>query len=580
MALAESEIQKLPEEDQRLLTASAHLTSITHCIFLLANHAIQKLNAKSINVQLGDEDRTKQIFHLSSNGQWPAKFINSLKIAFKQNKTIASVEKCLVEIWQSHFPVILYTFSMAEKVSIRVKPSVYERTKEIILKYSNGSLDSFEMITNGSVLSSDTTEMITISNIFYNFPVRSKFQQLRSQESLVCLSQLLTNLSVIHPVVQFTCQVGDKIILQSGGSFPNRLGAFCRLKSLLPSGDFSPIKVLKTEQKLAVDGFVCLKRLNEGDFHVPKLIFINKLPLERVSSIYDMFDGLLAKYYAGAGHQHNLTFSFMISFRIPTQQIEMEWIESGFHVEIKDSQSFQRFIEAAVKNFIENRQQGNSVEVEPNVKVDSVNRSNRIANYRRSFAHSSSRFVEDPPIESSGNLKCECSNFFQIEAEDEAVRFHEMPTKSLLPKYFPHANGQIYKLNHHQLVPRQDFKIEWGDVKKLQVVGQFGDTFIICRLNSTMVAIDQHAAHERIRLERFLRRKPKPIAIGNAPELKTIKFPNVHLKDHHRPAFNSVGWASFGIEFETTFENSAVVLAIPDVFFDIFDGNDDANKIP
>lgn len=91
-------------------------------------------------------------------------------------------------------------------------------------------------------------------------------------------------------------------------------------------------------------------------------------------------------------------------------------------------------------------------------------------------------------------------------------------SKSLVNQKFPHYNFKEISttLNGPFNVNQATNKLDKSDLKSLQVISQVDNKFIMCKTNTGVFIIDQHAADERIRVEKILQ------LVLSSPKLRTI----------------------------------------------------------
>jgi DNA mismatch repair protein MutL len=97
----------------------------------------------------------------------------------------------------------------------------------------------------------------------------------------------------------------------------------------------------------------------------------------------------------------------------------------------------------------------------------------------------------------------------------------------------------------------------------LRWIGQVANTYIIAEGPDGLYLVDQHAAHERVLFERFLRQSQTTIASQKLlqPALLTLKQAQADLLEEHIPILNRLGFeiVPFGL-------NTFQIRALPSVF--------------
>ncbi len=130
-------------------------------------------------------------------------------------------------------------------------------------------------------------------------------------------------------------------------------------------------------------------------------------------------------------------------------------------------------------------------------------------------------------------------------------------------------------------------KLKSNNIPELYVAGIVMDTYIICenKTHSEMYMIDQHAAHERINYERFLKQYNEKEILRQemlTPEVINLSYNDFFIASENKDIFDSLGLAvdSFG-------NNAIIISSIPvvfcnsnikDIFFTILDTLKDSKK--
>ncbi len=92
-----------------------------------------------------------------------------------------------------------------------------------------------------------------------------------------------------------------------------------------------------------------------------------------------------------------------------------------------------------------------------------------------------------------------------------------------------------------------------------EVLGQFDDTYIIVKSKDSLIIVDQHAAHERIRYEKFLRE----IKEHRVQQLIDPLVLNLNMDDYHRLLEMRDSLGSVGLIIDDFGDGSVVVRGIP-----------------
>lgn len=122
------------------------------------------------------------------------------------------------------------------------------------------------------------------------------------------------------------------------------------------------------------------------------------------------------------------------------------------------------------------------------------------------------------------------------------------------------------------------FKAPDIPVSDIKIIGQLFGTYIVCEEDGSLVLIDQHAAHERMRFEELLKEKEQNLSIG-----QTLLSPVVMsftASEHSEIMDNISAFENLGFDIEDFGDTSIIIRtapivseseAIENVFKDVFD---------
>ena len=131
----------------------------------------------------------------------------------------------------------------------------------------------------------------------------------------------------------------------------------------------------------------------------------------------------------------------------------------------------------------------------------------------------------------------------------ETKRAAEYDTSVLKPDY-----TQLKLFERPELLKEQN-------KKSIKIIGQVFDTYWIIEFENNMYIIDQHAAHEKVLFERFMKRyKEHTIHTQyiSPPEIIKVSLQEDNILKEHMPEFNK-----FGYEIESFGGDEYVISGIP-----------------
>ena len=204
------------------------------------------------------------------------------------------------------------------------------------------------------------------------------------------------------------------------------------------------------------------------------------------------------------------------------------------------------------------RDKNNNPTIQPNIKYNE--KSNKSVNLQNEEEKITNTTIDDENIKNDFNLdgkkiiKKRENNDYYVEDIDSS-RIFEKKAVYTIPKDILKNDIKI-----------NDNKIKYIDLTLLKYGGRVFDTYIILFDDEDMYMIDQHAAHERILYEKFLKEFYSGTIVSQQlliPE--NINIP-VNLMDYSTSIIEEI--SSFGFECDLFGDNIILIRAIP-TFLDI-----------
>ncbi|MCR5254363.1 MAG: DNA mismatch repair endonuclease MutL [Acetatifactor sp.] len=138
---------------------------------------------------------------------------------------------------------------------------------------------------------------------------------------------------------------------------------------------------------------------------------------------------------------------------------------------------------------------------------------------------------------------------------------HEVSEDALNPVYDPKSDEVVEVTNPTQLNLFEERILQEENRKYFKVIGQVFDTYWIVQYEKNMLIIDQHAAHEKVKYERFIKRlRDNEIFSQNLmPPIIVALNPNeVDIVNRYMDSFNELGF-----EIEHFGGNEYALRAVP-----------------
>lgn len=176
---------------------------------------------------------------------------------------------------------------------------------------------------------------------------------------------------------------------------------------------------------------------------------------------------------------------------------------------------------------------------------------------------------EEAVIEKADESVNEANKEFTIDFTENLI---ETKPSTFLNKNIPNPS---FKINKSEIIKEEQKQLftekTFTESKRndYEILGQVFDTYWIITINNEMLIMDQHAAHEKVLFEKFMKNYKE-----NTIEMQYLIVPtviNLSLSDKEIYLNNKSLIESFGFETEEFGENEIVLRAIPS---DLFGGDE------
>lgn len=366
---------------------------------------------------------------------------------------------------------------------------------------------------------------IEVRDLFYATPVRLKFLKNSVSETSQCVD-MLNRIALANPHIGFTLYAEDKKKVNlptcHGDLFDARLQRLSDVMGRTFSENSLPINTER--DNLKITGYISLPTLNKAN-SLSQHLFVNNRPVR---------DKLLLGAIKGAYQD------VLASNRYPMCALFFDITPNYVDVNVHPTKAEVRFFDS-------NMVRG--------VLVTSIRQA--LLNGDKQTAHTLdlSEIISD-------NLPDFSSTPSQIGMLQEhtapVYQSHFVPRKTYSQTKLPELES-LYSVKveseekHIAALPENNEAGELGTAK-----AQFHNTYIISQTEDSIVIIDQHAAHERIVMERL----KKHLLEGNRPASQILLIPEVvELSSSEKTALleNGEEMSKLGLEVEE-FGNTAVLV--------------------
>lgn len=346
--------------------------------------------------------------------------------------------------------------------------------------------------------------VVRVEDLFFNLPARLKFLK-TDQTERNQISALVTRYALAYPAVRITLEQDGKTLLQTNGNGDRR-----EVLAQLYGVDIARqmLEVSLEEDNASVTGFISpisLTRSNRREI----TFFINGRWVQ---------DTALSSALLQAYHTLLMVGRYPLSallIWLPPEDVDVNVHPAKAEVRFRQPNQVFSLVQRAVRRAL--------LAYSPVPQVSS--------SYWRPLP--GVQHIIDPAWEMSVETRQELSN---AEVSMEAGEPSEAAEQATLPS---------------------------GKIPLLRLVGQVGAAYLVAEGPDGLYLIDQHAAHERVLFERFIRQKPASIASQQLLEPRTVQLPPsaAHLLEKQLDLLKSLG-----IDIEEFGPNTFRVRAIPAIF--------------
>lgn len=346
--------------------------------------------------------------------------------------------------------------------------------------------------------------VVRVEDLFFNLPARLKFLK-TDQTERNQISALVTRYALAYPAVRITLEQDGKTLLQTNGNGDRR-----EVLAQLYGVDIARqmLEVSLEEDNASVTGFISpisLTRSNRREI----TFFINGRWVQ---------DTALSSALLQAYHTLLMVGRYPLSallIWLPPEDVDVNVHPAKAEVRFRQPNQVFSLVQRAVRRAL--------LAYSPVPQVSS--------SYWRPLP--GVQHIIDPAWEMSVETRQELSN---TEVSMEAGEPSEAAEQAALPS---------------------------GKIPLLRLVGQVGAAYLVAEGPDGLYLIDQHAAHERVLFERFIRQKPASIASQQLLEPRTVQLPPsaAHLLEKQLDLLKSLG-----IDIEEFGPNTFRVRAIPAIF--------------
>ncbi len=338
---------------------------------------------------------------------------------------------------------------------------------------------------------------IIVRDLFYNTPARKKFLKSASTEGSH-VAELIEKLSLSHPEISIRFINNNQTKFQTSGNNSLR-DIIYNIYGKEIAACLIPINEDGSLVKLS--GYIGRPEVSRGNRNL-EISFINGRYIKS-NIIYKAIES----GYGNHMMQHQFPLA-ILSYEINTELVDVNVHPTKQEVRFSDSSYIYDFTLKAIENAL------NSTLLVKNISLD---------NAKDKTAEDSKTKERAPePFEISRNI---LKNEGNGEHEHEQGKNHAENFKEALPDISNISYdtlGKAKAITINEQLSLADEYIKPDNVPSFIIIGQVFNTYWIVQMGSSMYIIDQHAAHEKVLYERYIK-----LIKGSSVEAQFINPPIV-----------------------------------------------------
>jgi len=384
---------------------------------------------------------------------------------------------------------------------------------------------------------------ISVNRIFANVPARRKFLKTEATEQSACLD-VITRLALAHPEIRFRVLANDKEIFTAP-----EVGDISKRISMVMGDDFSEHCIPVDEQKdnMSLTGFISRPEYTRSNSKSVYL-FVNKRFIRDNSVTHAVLSAyrqiIEPRRYPAA----------VLFLDAPPEDVDVNVHPAKMEVRFKNARSVYELVTRTISQHLAEAQtsKGNYIyRLAPTEKKD--------------FSFTKPSVREASPSVPFGTFS---RQKLQQAINDDLLK---RPAAENIPKVFERENITT------------DESISFTG---MQYVGQYAETYLLFEGDGRLVLLDQHAAHERIILEKLKKSKGDKVVSQSLlmPEIINLTPGQVTLFNDYLDFLKEIG-----LEIEIFGRDAIAVKAVPatlskvkitEMISDIADQLGDQNQAP
>ncbi len=483
------------------------------------------IDAGATSIEITLVDGGKSLIAVSDNGKGMDK--EDLSLAVERHATSKLPDDDLF-----HISYLGFRGEALPSISSVARLSMVSRTREA----ENG----WKLEVNGGVRqeavpsASGIGTRIEVRDLFYATPARLKFLKTGSGETAQCID-MVNRIAMANPQVSFYLMDDQKKKISLNACQGELFDARLKRLSDVMGREFGENALLidAARDNIRISGYVSLPTFNKAN-SLSQYLFVNNRPVRDkllLGAIRGAYQGVLenGRYPVCA-----------LFFDVNPDYVDVNVHPAKAEVRFFDNASVRGLLVSAIRNALAagSRQTAAPLNLESFLQ-DSLEASAAAVS---SVAENEMVFLNDYGAEVPPTR-------LQMPLPSRA------PRNAALPELERRFSVRAEEVSSSETVPETEGVL--GQAK-----AQFHNTYIISQTSDSIVLIDQHAAHERIVMEKM----KKALTEGRKPATQMLLIPEIvelNLPDKQRLLENAAGLSDLGLAIEEFGPAAVIVREIP-----------------
>lgn len=399
-----------------------------------------------------------------------------------------------------------------------------------------------------------TGTTLIVRNLFFNTPPRRKFLKMpRTEGSYV--AELMEHLAMSNPQISFKFLLNGQTKFYTTGSGDLREIVY-RIYGKEISGELLDFSCER--EGMRITGLLGKPAINRANRSF-EIFYINGRYIRSI-----LISKAVEEGYREYLMQHKFPFC-ILHFQIDTEKIDVNVHPSKLEVRIADGPAFHEAVKEAVFNALHGREMIPEVTLADKRECRTVGGQEDEEKRQENAEENGLAGEKNSGLE--GVVECRTKERISTPEPFEERRIAEMRQsirnrkqewegnflRQDVPRYGVHVNPQPISEAQpqedgtaHEQMNLFDSRILSQETRpQFEIIGQIFDTYWLITFENKLLIVDQHAAHEKVRYERLIKRfrEKNPLSQTlNPPTILTLNNREKECLTAHREDFEALGF--------------------------------------